>query len=105
MLSSQAAVVGGAVGSAVVVVGQSAVNDGLSAETGWSAGMIAGGVAVFVYLDRRAAKREESLTLQRRHDDDIARTRISELEAEIRVLHDRIIALLLEQKEQRKQDE
>jgi len=82
------------VGAATAVLAQSAANDGISPTTGWAGGIIAGGVAVFTYLDRRTRRDEADAAELRRADDAATRAELAEARAEIRRLNDRIIEII-----------
>ena len=96
MMSTAAQIIAAAstTSAAAVVVAQSAATDGITPTTGWAGGIIAGGVAVFTYLDRRTRRDQSDAARLRREDDAIVRDELAAARLEIRRLNDRIADIL-----------
>lgn len=89
-----AAIAGSSIASAAVVVGQSAVEDGLNGTTGWAVGVIVGGLAVWRFYWRQTVKSEQERATERREADAHKDGEIAALRAELSEVRNRYESLL-----------
>ena len=99
MLVGQAITAGATVGASVMLFGFQLVQEDASPSLGLQGILLGGGIAVFVFFDRRERKAAQERNLERREADEAKDDRIKELEDKVDRLTQRIFDMLQERRD------